>query len=180
MADSPEQGLATAARLSLDARPGRAGPAGAGEAPEQLDLLGLLGMSAPSGPGAPARHDLPASRPGTRAGIRNRRTDEWIEYFAARGYRSPLENLLALANLGVEELSRALRCSLLEAAQIIIRCNSEAAPYLHPKLASLELRSRGEPGGRPSTLELVPQHREFGSLVDLGEPTASSGDEEAP
>ena len=61
---------------------------------------------------------------------------------------------MALGNLGIEALAKAVGCSKLEAVNVIIRCNAEAAPYLHPRLASLELKARGEVGGRSSTLAL--------------------------
>jgi hypothetical protein len=86
-------------------------------------------------------------RIGTRRGIPNRTTTAWQEYFAARGYRMPLENLMSFANLGVDDVANRLGCSPLEAMNVIIRCNAEAAPYLHHKLASIEIRRDGTPGG---------------------------------
>jgi hypothetical protein len=146
MPDDPEQGLATAARLAL-----AEGGAPPGSEGEQLDLADLLGLPpAPSSNGA----GLPARRSGSRAGIRNRRTEEWLEYFSGRGLRLPLENLMAMANLGVDEVRRRLGCTPLEAMNVIIRCNAEAAPFLHARLASIELKRPGEPGGRPSTLSI--------------------------
>jgi hypothetical protein len=145
MADAPEQGLATAARLLLAER----GAPASSEA-EQLDLADLLGLPAPGS----ATPNGPARRPGTRRGVLNKTTEGWLEYFAGRGYRLPLENLMAFANLGIDEVSKRLRCSPLEAMNVIIRCNAEAAPFLHAKLASVEIKRPGEIGGRASTLRL--------------------------
>src|SRR5262249_12831841 len=128
---SAEQGLVTAAHLVVQPdRPPR-------RRAEQLDL-DFLGMPAYQDRGGaqvvpvPERLDDPAEnesedgrRRGSRAGIRNKRTEEWLAYFAQR-YRSPVENLLAMGNMSIEELSRSLRCSALEAANIKIRCNEAA------------------------------------------------------
>lgn len=153
MAGDPEQGLATAARLALGERGAAPGPD-----EDQLDLPGLLGLPAAN---TTVNEVTVARRPGTRAGILNKRTTDWLEYFSKRGYRLPIENLMALANLGVEELAKRLHCSPLEAINVIIRVNSEVAPYLHPRLSAIELKPPGELGGRPSTLEIE------GSLVDV-------------
>jgi hypothetical protein len=145
MADSPEQGLATPARLALADQ-----PAPAGSEPAQLELADLLGLPVSSS----IRPSVPDRRPGTRAGIRNKRTEEWLDYFSAQGYRLPIHNLMAYANLGVDELARRLGCTALEAMNVIIRCNAEAAPYLHAKLASIEIKRDGEVGGRSTTLAI--------------------------
>jgi len=152
-----EQGLASAARVSL-----AEGGAPPNPVEEQLDLPGLLGLPpAANTVNNKEKQVVPLRKPGTRAGIRNRRTEEWLDYFSNRGYRLPIESLMAVANLGVDELAKRLCCSALEAMNVIIRVNAEVAPYLHPRLASIEFRARGEPGGRSSTLEIE------GSLVDV-------------
>jgi hypothetical protein len=158
---SADQGLATAARELLATQPS------APERAEQLDL-DFLGMPAyrEESTGAqivpvperldrvPEFRDLDEPRRrGTRAGVRNRRTEEWLAYFATR-YRSPVENLLAMGNMSIEELCKSLRCSPLEAANIKIRCNAEAAPYTHAKLATIEIKPPGTPGGGASTLAI--------------------------
>jgi hypothetical protein len=61
---------------------------------------------------------------------------------------------MAYVNLGVDELARRLGCTPLEAMNVIIRCNAEAAPYLHAKLASIEIKRDGEVGGRATTLAI--------------------------
>jgi hypothetical protein len=147
MADTPEQGLATAARLSLADQPAKP----LAEAAEQLDLLGL--------PASKGR-DVVETRPGTRRGIPNKATQEWSKWFSNRGYRLPIEILMDVANRRVDELSRALNVSRGDAMNLIIRCASEAAPFMHARLASIELKP-GEPGGPSSTLEIT------GSLVDV-------------
>jgi hypothetical protein len=148
MASGFEQGLATAARLSLGERGAPPDPAA-----EQLDLPDLLGL--PPAANTSNSQVTATRRPGTRAGIRNKTTEGWIDYFINRGYRLPIENLMALANLGVDALAKRLQCSPIEAVNIIIRVNAEVAPYLHPRLASIELRDR------PSTLQIE------GSLVNV-------------
>jgi hypothetical protein len=81
-------------------------------------------------------------RRGSRAGIRNRRTEEWLAYFGNK-YRSPVENMLAMGNMSIDALCKSLRCTPLEAAHIKIKCNEAAAPYIHAKLASIEVRPAG-------------------------------------
>lgn len=105
---------------------------------EQLDLLGFP----PTKDGRPI---LPR-RNGRPPGKRSYRTQEWIDYLLTK-YPSPLEGLLAIANLGIEELAQGAKCSLLEALDRKIKCLSEAAPFLHSKLASIELKPPGSPGG---------------------------------
>jgi hypothetical protein len=145
MAESPEQGLATAARLALADQ-----PAPAGSEPVQLELAGLRGLPALSS----IRPSFPERCPGKRAEIRNKRTEECLEYFSVQGYRLPIHNRMAYANLGVDELARRLGWTPLEAMNVIIRCSAEAAPYLHAKLASIEIKRDGELGGRATRLAI--------------------------
>ena len=136
MSDASESGLTTAARLTLSGQPERPGPA----EPEQLDLLGLPGSNGQD-------VTVHAAGRGSRAGIRNRRTQEWIDHLLSR-YPSPLEGILALGNVPVLELCKSLSCSAKDAVLIKVKCLEIATPYLHPKLQSVELiNSPGDPRG---------------------------------
>jgi hypothetical protein len=168
MAGDPEQGLATAARLAGDERAAPPGP----DEVEQLDLLELLGLPPVNGSKTEV---VSVRKPGTRAGIRNNRTLEWERYFRERGYRFPIEIFMATANMPVDALRKSLGCSALEAMNIILKAAGEAAPLLHARLASIEVKRDGEPGGRSATLEIE------GSLVDVTPqhpPAASSQNDE--
>jgi hypothetical protein len=155
MAGEPEQGLATAARLAAGER---GAPARPDDEVEQLDLSELLGLPPVNGSKGQV---VTVRKPGTRAGIRNNRTQEWDRWFRERGFRFPIEIFMAYANMSVDELRKRLGCSALEATNVILRAAGEAAPLLHARLASIELKRDGEPGGRSSRLEIE------GSLVDV-------------
>lgn len=149
---SAEQGLNAAAQQLMTTQPERP------DQPEQgeLDFLGMPSYRNDEGKNVrPQPIPLPDTvrGRGSRAGIRNRRTEEWIDYFAHR-YRMPLEGLMAIGNLAVEEIRRSLSCTALEAMHIKIRALESAAPYLHSKLSSIEVKPAGTPGGAPSTLTI--------------------------
>ena len=100
------------------------------EEPEQLELAALLGL--------PARRDQPLEEqraeierrgPGRPKGSRNKRTVATAEYLLAR-YRNPVEGLLQMGMVGVEELSKRLGCTPFEAWQEIRLCLGAAAPYV--------------------------------------------------
>lgn len=120
-------GLKTATELALEAEPARSLP-GSGE---QLELGAeplpdLLGM----------RQVVGADRrgPGRPAGARNKRTEAWTDYLLSR-YSSPLEGLLQLATMGVEDLVTAIGCTRLEALQEKRQAMIAALPYLHQRQA---------------------------------------------
>ena len=145
MADhDPLSGLDAGARAALAQQPDRPG-----RQPEQLDLLGL--------PPINNGQDLVVPR-GSRAGIRNRRTQEWGDYLLSR-YESPLEIMVAMSNLPVAELARSAHCTLERALAIKLKAAELATPYLHPRLASIDvaLSKPGHPGGVAAQLRLRPQ-----------------------
>jgi hypothetical protein len=95
----------------------------------RLDLFGLPVTSEARGIGRPL-------------GSRNRSTREWIKKWLV-DYGSPIEGMLQLANVPVEEVAKKYQCSLYKAAMLQQRCREEAAPYLHPRLTSIELPAPG-------------------------------------
>ena len=141
---SIEDGLRTAAKTALATQEAPA-------VPEQLDLLGM-----PTYRDAKTGQEIaPRPQGGRPPGSRNRRTDEWIAHLLGR-YPSPLEGLLQMGNLRVDELSRSLECSRLEAAKLKAFCLKEATPYLHARLSSVEVKPAGDPAsgvGAPLILE---------------------------
>jgi hypothetical protein len=148
-----EDGFRSAAQTALATQP--APPAAA----EQLDLLGMPSYRDPKTGQeiTPRPQSLPLAKAagGRPAGSRNRRTDEWIAHLLGR-YPSPLEGLLQMGNLGIEALARSLGCTLLDAAKLKAFCLKEAAPYLHARLSSVEVKAPGDPAsgvGAPLILE---------------------------
>jgi hypothetical protein len=124
------------------------------ELPAQLSLFDA---SASAGGEASAEASAPGGAvvprgPGRPPGARNRRTDE-----AARIYMSefgdPLRRGVQLAALPllapgvVEGLSQRLNCSRLEAARWWASIYSATLPFLHQRLATLEVKPAGSPDG---------------------------------
>jgi hypothetical protein len=60
-----------------------------------------------------------------------------------------LEGAVQLANAPIAELARDLHCSPLEAAKLKVQAMAASIPYLHQRLASVELKPVGSPGGEP-------------------------------
>lgn len=89
---------------------------------EQLDLLGLE---------LPAGRRAKAGRPQGRL---NSRTQRVADYLLAN-YRDPLEGLVIMAGLGIDEMAAALNCSKLEAFAEKRQCAVAAMPYLHQRQA---------------------------------------------
>jgi hypothetical protein len=140
-----EDGFRSAAKTALTTQP--APPAAA----EQLDLLGMPSYRDPK----TGQEVTPRPQGGRPAGSRNRRTDEWIAHLLGR-YPSPLEGLLQMGNLGIDELARSLECTRLDAAKLKAFALKEAAPYLHARLSSVEVKAPGDPAsgiGAPLILE---------------------------
>jgi hypothetical protein len=105
---------------------------------------------------------------GRPRGIRNHKTEQWLDYLTRR-YASPLEVLAQIANAPVDALAAELHCSRLEALREKRHAAEALAPFLHSKLATLELRPPGDPlGGIASTLVLRPQD----VAIDITEETA--------
>jgi hypothetical protein len=115
---------------------------------EPEDLLGLPAVAKSLNRGNAGK--------GRAKGSQNRRTAEMIAYIGRR-YGSPIEILMQMARAPVDKLSQELHCSRLEAYRSKQSAAIAAAPFLHARLASLELLPPGHPGGEPSTLTLVPQ-----------------------
>jgi hypothetical protein len=96
---------------------------------------------------ATAKEVIPAPRgPGRPPGSENLLTKRWRNYLLLN-YPSPLEGLVAVAALGVEDISKSLRCSLLEAMNIKSRCMEYATVYLYPRLQATLYRNEGDPAG---------------------------------
>ena len=105
------------AAVVADAGAGQALPIGEAE---QMDMLGL----------ALPQDRRPRGRP---AGQRNVRVQRTADYLLAR-YRDPLEGLVAMAAMGVDELASALGCTKLEAFGEKRQCATAAIPYLHSRM----------------------------------------------
>jgi hypothetical protein len=146
MVHDDQRGLRVALEEALDRQAGSP-PA----APTQLALLDEVGV---------VNHKGNAGK-GRPPGRRNRRTEEWLEYFSK--YPSPIELLLRTAAAPLDEFSRELGCSKQEAIKLQIAAATAAAPFLHPRLSAIELHPPGHPDGMPSTLTLQPQE----SAVDV-------------
>jgi len=146
MEQDRQRGLQVALEEALD-RQAVSPPA----APIQLALLDGVGD---------VNHKGNAGK-GRPPGRRNRRTEEWLEYFSK--YPSPIELLLRTAAAPLDEFSRVLGCSKHEAIKLQIAAATAAAPFLHPRLSAFELHPPGHPKGMPSTLVLQPQE----SAIDV-------------
>ena len=131
--------------------------------PEDLqppDLLGLPHTAAAREKTAIASN----AGKGRPRGVHNHKTERWIGYLLKR-YPSPLEGAVQLANAPIAELARDLRCSPLDAAKIKIQAMAASIPYLHQRLASVELKPAGAPGsGMPvlmsysdGTIDVTPE-----------------------
>jgi hypothetical protein len=155
-----QRGLRVALEEALDRRAGSPPPA----APTQLALLDEVGD---------VNHKGNAGK-GRPPGRRNRRTEEWLEYFAR--YPSPIELLLRTAAAPLDEFSRELGCSKHEAVKLQIAAATAAAPFLHPRLSAIELHPPGHPDGIPSTLILQPQESaiDFNMVADVAASPAES------
>lgn len=127
-----KEGLAAAFKASAVAH-----PAAPGGTEEQLDLHELLGLRKPPAATPPTNGGAPVmpirrGGPGRPPGVRNKRTEEWIGYLLGR-YTSPVEVMLRIANMGVEELRVALACSAMEAIEIILKAANYSAPFVHAR-----------------------------------------------
>lgn len=102
---------------------------------EQLDLIGA--------PETAAVIQIREKRgPGRRPGARNKRTVEMANYLLNR-YASPLEVLMQIATMRVDELSASIGCTKLEALQEKRHAALAALPYIHQKQpVAVDLNSR--------------------------------------
>jgi hypothetical protein len=122
---------------------------------ETADLLGLpqIEDAARRSNSDMVRRGQAGGRP---RGLHNRKTEYWIAYLTSR-YASPLEVLAQLATAPVDVLARELGCTRLAALQEKRHAAEALAPYLHQRLAQIELLPPGDPGGAPIPLEPMPR-----------------------
>lgn len=126
------------------------------ELPTQLSLFdaGAGEASAPAAgeASAPAGTAVAPRGPGRPPGARNRRTDEAARIYMAE-LGDPLRRGVAISSLPllapgvVEGLSQRLNCSRLEAARWWASIYSATLPFLHQRLATLEVKPAGSPDG---------------------------------
>jgi hypothetical protein len=134
------------------------------EESQPSDLLGLPHTAAAREKTA-IRSNAGKGRP---RGVHNHKTERWIGYLLKR-YPSPLEGAVQLANAPIAELAQELRCSPLDAAKLKVQAMAASIPYLHQRLASVELKPPGSPDGVPVSLPYSDE------IIDV---TPESGDGE--
>lgn len=133
---------------------------------EQLDLLAMIGV-----------HQMRAvERPrGRPPGAINRRTERVAEYLLSK-YPDPLEGLMQMASLGIEEMCAALGCTRMEAFQELRLCRLAALPFVHRRMPqaidltnhnvvhlSIQTGASGAPGAGDGGVTIL------GGLVDIEE-----------
>jgi hypothetical protein len=139
------------------------------------DLLGLPTVAAKR-EAAVFANNAGKGRP---RGIRNHKTEQWLDYLTRR-YASPLEVLAQIANAPVDALAAELHCSRLEALREKRSAATALAPFLHSKLAVLELRPPGDPRGSiPSTLVLQAQEVAAGITEEVSHRTLEEAEQDA-
>jgi hypothetical protein len=147
-ADAPEP-----SQLGLELPPPAAGPARAMVVDDHevaaADLLGLPETAV----ARQAVVKLNNAGKGRPRGLRNHKTEYWINYLTRR-YASPLEVLAQLANAPIDTLARELHCSRLDAVREKRHAAEALAPYLHQRLSVVELHPPGAPG-MPVSLSMV-------------------------
>src|SRR6516164_1665404 len=127
---------------------------------EQSPTFDLLGL-----PEIEKNANLSRAGRGRPPGARNRTTREWCDYIAGK-YSSPLEVLAQMARVPTEQLARELHCSRLDAYIQKRHAAESLAPYMHPKLSTVEFYPPGHPAGPPSRLTLLTQDwREISDAV---------------
>ena len=95
---------------------------------------------------------VPFRGPGRPPGARNKRTDEASRIYAAQ-FGDPLARAVEVAAMPIlapgvlEEFAKFLQCSRLEAFKAWANCSSSVMGYVHQKLATLEVKPAGSPGG---------------------------------
>jgi hypothetical protein len=70
--------------------------------------------------------------PGRPPGSRNRSTNEWVDFIAAR-YRSPLLFLAEAYTRPAQQLAAELGCDRVEAFKLQVKAAETLAPYMHQK-----------------------------------------------
>ena len=92
--------------------------------------------------------------PGRPLGSRNKRTDEAARFYIGL-YGDPLRRGVSIASLPIlapgvlDELAKILKTDRFKAATWWASIYSATLPYLHQKLASLEVKPAGSIGGEP-------------------------------
>lgn len=100
--------------------------------PATAEQLGLLDPVAP--PGEVPSAVLDGARRGRPPGSRNRRTQEIVDYLTSK-YPLPLEGLLRMAAMSIEEIVAELGCTKLEAQQEKRQAWIATLPYIHQRQA---------------------------------------------
>lgn len=131
MAEDRKEGLAAA----VDALMGQTGQTqGRAEALAAMRAEQLALLPSPVAIEDAAAGDEQAQRrgPGRPAGSRNRSTNDWVDFIAAR-YRSPLLFLAETFTRPAAQLAAELGCDRLEAFKLQVTAAKELAPYMHQK-----------------------------------------------
>ena len=124
MAD--KKGMKSAVELAMKAGDGASLPG------DQAQQLSLIEPVTPPGNQPEAVQEALLRARGRPPGARNRRTEEWVEYLMTR-YTSPLEGLLRLATMTLEEIMAEAKCKRLEALQERRHAMIAALPYIHQR-----------------------------------------------
>lgn len=127
------------------------------------EQLGLLDPIAPAG--EPPRASIEGQLrqgPGRRPGSRNRRTQEMVDYLLSK-YPIPLEGLLRIASMSIDEIRAELKCDALEAGQERRLALIAALPYIHQR--------------QPIAVD-VTNHKAVHLTIVEGDPDAFGGDDD--
>jgi hypothetical protein len=129
--------------------------------PATGEQLGLLDPVAPAG--EVPRVVLDGARRGRPAGSRNRRTQEIVDYLTAK-YPLPLEGLLRLAAMSIDEIRAELGCSALEAGQERRHALVAVLPYIHQR--------------QPIAVDVTNHKMVHLTIVEGGDELGASGDDD--
>lgn len=112
-----------------------AGDAPSSTASEQLGLLPAEPAAGQSAEVLTGAGDPSAARgPGRPAGSKNRRTEDWIEYYFQLGLPDPMIFLGKQLVKPVKELAKELHCKVKEAGEAQRAAAAVLMPYIHQKL----------------------------------------------
>lgn len=112
---------------------------------------------------------VPFRGPGRPPGARNKRTDEAARLYCA-AFGDPLARAIEVAAMPIlapgvlEEFARFLQCSRLEAFKAWANCSSATMPFVHQRLATLEVKPAGSPGGEALVFGFVED--DAGELIE--------------
>jgi hypothetical protein len=168
----------TGAKTALDAAVAEARQRELQAGPAQLGLFEAGGAPTTDRGGAeggenerPEGGQAVARRMGRPPGARNRRTDEAARIYMAE-FGDPLRRGVAISALPIladgvlEGLARRLGCSRLEAARWWSAIYSATMPFIHTRLAALEIKPAGSPDADPVQWSFSDE----GDLIDLAAP----------